>query len=135
VCRFHVVADTGSAPCQRQWHQPSEDSLPPTGRFNLDFILRENFLLCSSYLPLGVSQHAYHPGTSSLFLAPLPGRKKLSARGVSHSQSLYFVFFCLVYFIFYCLLLYIKNTKKNSFFNSCYFCFPVLSLIFHHVIT
>ena len=31
MCRFHVVADTGCAPCQRQWHQPSEDSLPPTG--------------------------------------------------------------------------------------------------------
>jgi hypothetical protein len=30
--------------------------LSPTGRLNFGFILRENFLLCSSYLPLGVSQ-------------------------------------------------------------------------------
>jgi hypothetical protein len=30
--------------------------LSPTGRLNLGFILRENLLLCSSYLPLGVSQ-------------------------------------------------------------------------------
>jgi hypothetical protein len=30
--------------------------LSPTGRLNLGFILRENFLLCSSYLSLGVSQ-------------------------------------------------------------------------------
>jgi hypothetical protein len=30
--------------------------LSPTGRLNSGFILRENFLLCSSYLPLGVSQ-------------------------------------------------------------------------------
>jgi hypothetical protein len=30
--------------------------LSPTGRLNLDFILRENLLLCSSYFPLRVSQ-------------------------------------------------------------------------------
>jgi hypothetical protein len=30
--------------------------LSPTGRLNLIFILRKNLLLCSSYLPLGVSQ-------------------------------------------------------------------------------
>jgi hypothetical protein len=30
--------------------------LSPTGRLNLGFILKENLLLCSSYLPLGVSQ-------------------------------------------------------------------------------
>jgi hypothetical protein len=30
--------------------------LSPTCRLNLGFILRENLLLCSSYLPLGVSQ-------------------------------------------------------------------------------
>ena len=35
----------------------------------------------------------------AIFLAPLPGRKRISARGVSHLQSLYFVIVCLVYFI------------------------------------
>jgi hypothetical protein len=30
--------------------------LSPTGRLNFGFIMRENLLLCSSYLPLGVSQ-------------------------------------------------------------------------------
>ena len=30
--------------------------LSPTGRLNLGFLLRENLLLCSSYLPLGVPQ-------------------------------------------------------------------------------
>jgi hypothetical protein len=30
--------------------------LSPTGRLNFGFILRENLLMCSSYLPLGVSQ-------------------------------------------------------------------------------
>jgi hypothetical protein len=47
------------------------------------------------------------PSTS--FLAPLPGIKKTSARGVSHAQSLLCFSFALVYF---CLHLFIKNTKK-----------------------
>jgi hypothetical protein len=42
------------------------------------------------------------PSTS--FLAPLPGRKKTSARGVSHAQ--YFnLFLVLLYFIFACIFL------------------------------
>jgi hypothetical protein len=45
------------APCQK----PVSNNLQkwffsPTGQLNFDFILRENLLLCSSYLPLGVSQ-------------------------------------------------------------------------------
>jgi hypothetical protein len=43
------------------------------------------------------------------FLAPLPERKRISARGVSHFQSLYFV---IVLLSFFTLLLLIKNTKK-----------------------
>ena len=53
-------------------------------------------LLCSSYLPLG-SPSAQ---ATRLFLAPLPGRKRISARGVSHLQSLYFVFVLLSLFYF-----------------------------------
>jgi hypothetical protein len=49
------------------------------------------------------------PSTS--FLAPLPGREKTSARGVSHAQS-FTLFLVLLYFIF-CLHRFIKNTKKN----------------------
>jgi hypothetical protein len=43
------------------------------------------------------------------FLAPLPGRKKTSARGVSHTQSLLCFSFALFYF---CLHRFIENTKK-----------------------
>jgi hypothetical protein len=46
------------------------------------------------------------------FLAPLPGRKRISARGVSHFQSLYFVIILLSFFALFCLHLFIKNTKK-----------------------
>jgi hypothetical protein len=46
------------------------------------------------------------------FLAPLPWRKRISARRVSHFQSLYFVIVLLSFFALFCLLLFIKNTKK-----------------------
>jgi hypothetical protein len=42
------------------------------------------------------------PSTS--FLAPLPGRKKTSARGVSHAQS-FTLSLVLLYFIFACIVL------------------------------
>jgi hypothetical protein len=42
------------------------------------------------------------PSTS--FLAPLPGRKKTFARGVSHAQS-FTLFLVLLYFIFACIVL------------------------------
>jgi hypothetical protein len=50
----------------------------------------------------------YLPASSIFFPAPLPGKKKTSARGVSHAQS-FTLLFVLLYF---CLHLFIKNTKK-----------------------
>jgi hypothetical protein len=35
----------------------------------------------------------------AFFLAPLPGRNKISARGVSHSQSFTFLLFCFTLFL------------------------------------
>jgi hypothetical protein len=55
------------------------------------------------------------------FLAPLPGRKRISARGVSHFQSFYFVIVFLSFFTLFCLLLFIKNTKKLVLFIVVYF--------------
>jgi hypothetical protein len=44
------------------------------------------------------------------FLAPLPGREKTSARGVSHAQS-FTLFLVLFYFIFSCIFL--SKVQKN----------------------
>jgi hypothetical protein len=55
---------------------------------------------------------------SSSFLAPLPGRKKTSARGVSHAQS-FTLFFVFLYFIFACIVL--SKIQKNSFLYSCFY--------------
>jgi hypothetical protein len=46
------------------------------------------------------------------FLAPLLGRKRISARGVSHFQSLYFVIVLLSFFMLFCLLLVYQKYKK-----------------------
>jgi hypothetical protein len=45
----------------------------------------------------------------AVFLAPLPGKKKTSARGVSHAHPLLCFCFALLYFCLHC---FIKNTKK-----------------------
>jgi hypothetical protein len=49
----------------------------------------------------------------AIFLAPLPGREKTSAREVSHTQS-FTLFFVLLYFIFACIFL--SKIQKISFF-------------------
>jgi hypothetical protein len=50
------------------------------------------------------------------FLAPLPGKKKTSARGVSHTHPLLYFKFC---FTFTCFVL--SKTQKNSFLYSCFY--------------
>jgi hypothetical protein len=54
--------------------------------------------------------HHQHRSASRLFLAPLSGKKKTSARGVSHAQPFFVLSFALLYF---CLHRFIKNTKKK----------------------
>jgi hypothetical protein len=51
----------------------------------------------------------------------LPGKKRISARGVSHFQSLYFVIVLLSFFTLSCLLSVFKKYKKISSFYSWYF--------------
>jgi hypothetical protein len=50
------------------------------------------------------------------FLVPLPGGKRISARGVSHFQSLYFVIVLLSFFTLFCLVSIYQKYKKISFF-------------------
>jgi hypothetical protein len=78
--------------------------LSPTGSITLVSQLRENLLLCSSYLPLGVPNWVPTMHHKAFFLALLPGRKKISARGVSHFQSFTLLLFCFTLF-FACIVL------------------------------
>jgi hypothetical protein len=132
VCRFHVASDTGSAPCQKpvsinlqKWF------LSSTGRLNLGFILRENLLLCSLYLPIGVPNWWSILRTNKLFLAPLPGRKRISARGVSHFQSFYVVIVLLSFFTLFLFASCLSKIQKKLVPPSS--CSYVLSSFYHYV--
>jgi hypothetical protein len=87
--------------------------------------MREDLLLCSSYLPLGVPKWVVICPHQARFLAPLPGKKKISARGVLHAQSLLCFCFALLYFFFHH---FIKNTKKLASF------IVVISLLLVHYV-
>ena len=80
-------------------------------------------LPCSSYLPLGVPNGSLLGEHQADFLAPLPGRRSTSTRGVSHSQPFYFVIALLILFLF--AFLYRKYKKNSySFYSSCFICLP-----------
>jgi hypothetical protein len=55
---------------------------------------------------------------TSIFLALLPGRKKISASGVSHAQSFTLLFFC---FILFLLTSFYQKYKKISFLYSYFY--------------
>jgi hypothetical protein len=65
--------------------------LSPTGRLNLGFILRENLLLCSSYLPLGVSQLVLWD--IKTFFSIVAGEKEDSCKG-SLSLPIFLLCYC-----------------------------------------
>ena len=67
---------------------------------NLGFILRENLLLHSSYLPLGVPNERVTFTSSSKISGVVAGDLEASARGFSHLLTLYFVIVLLS--IFFC---------------------------------
>jgi hypothetical protein len=74
--------------------------------------------------PTGPMRH------QKLLLAPLPGRKRNSARGVSHFQSFYFVIVLLSFFtLFLFASFYQKYKKIVSSVYSCYFCLSILVLL------
>jgi hypothetical protein len=64
----------------------------------------------------------------SIFLALLPGRKKIFARGVSHVQSFTLLLFS---FILFLLALFYKKYKKLV---PLIVCIPLLLLLVHYVV-
>jgi hypothetical protein len=83
--------------------------LSPTGSINLGFILREDLLLCSSYLPLWVPNWAVNYTPSSNFSGAVAGEKRISSRGVSCFQSFTLLLF---YFTLFLLASFYKKYKK-----------------------
>jgi hypothetical protein len=82
VCRFHVAAGAKLSPRRGAIYKLSgavaklasinlrKLVLSPTGSINLGFILREDLLMCSSYLPLGVPNCAviYTPSWTQILI-------------------------------------------------------------------
>jgi hypothetical protein len=71
---------------------------------NLGFLLREKLavvlILPSSWgSQVDGDLHHQHCAASRLFLAPLPGKKKTSAREVSHAHPLLYFKFCFTLFL------------------------------------
>jgi hypothetical protein len=78
--------------------------LSPTGSINLGFILREDLLLCSSYLALGVPNWAVIYTPSSNFSGTVAGEKEDFCKRSLSLPIFYFVI-VLLYFIFACIFL------------------------------
>jgi ABC-type sugar transport system permease subunit len=98
--------------------------LSPTGRLNLSFILREDLLLCSSYLPLGFPNWSCE--TSRHFLAPLWGERGFLQGDSLTSNLFYFVIVFLSLFTLFLFASFYQKYKKISSFYSCYFCLSIL---------
>ena len=114
LCRFHVGAGIpGVAP----------HYIPPPSTFNVllgsswfdkPWFLSEGKLAAVRIIPSswGCPTNVWNTRHQALFLAPLPGRSRHAARGVSTIQSLYFVF-VLLYFIYYFVCCTKSKYKKN----------------------
>jgi hypothetical protein len=116
VCRFHVAAGVKLHPRRGTIYKLAgavvklanidlqKLVLSPTGSINLGFILREDFLLCSSYLPLGVPNWVDIYTPSSNFSCAVAGEKEDFCKGSLSLPIFYFVI-VLLYFIFACIFL------------------------------
>jgi hypothetical protein len=72
--------------------------------------LRENLLLCSSYLPLGVPNGLLLTSHQATFSAAVAGEKEDFCKG-SLSRTIFYFVFVLLYFIFACIFL--SKIQKN----------------------
>jgi hypothetical protein len=124
VCRFHVAAGAKLRRGRGAIYKLSEAIaklasinlrklvLPPTGLINLGLILREDLLLYSSYLPLGVPNWADIYTPSSNFSGTVAREKEDFCKG-SLSLSIFYFVIVLLYFIFACIF-YQKYKKIVS---------------------
>jgi hypothetical protein len=100
VCRFHVAAGAKLRPGRGAIYKLSgavaklasinlrKLVLSPTGSINLGFILREDLLLCSSYLLLGFPTGWTSARHQAIFLAPLLGIEEEEAPTSTMHQRL-----------------------------------------------
>src|SRR3954470_10671187 len=101
---FHVACNTFETFPSSYWFD------------NLGFLLREDLLLCSSHLALGVSNEASHDSTGrhqALSGAVVGEAKDVFTRGVLLNLSLYFIFSLLSFFCLVLFASFYQKLKKN----------------------
>jgi hypothetical protein len=98
--------------------------LSPTGSINLGLIQREDLLLCSSYLPLGVPNWVVIYMPSSKFSGAVAREKEDFCKG---SLSLPIFYFVIILFILFLLASFYQKYKKISSYFKLFF---VSSLVF-----
>jgi hypothetical protein len=103
VCRFHIAAGAKLHPRRAAIYKFSgvvaklasinlqKLVLSLTGSINLSFILREDLLLCSSYLFLGVPNWAVIYTPSSNFFVAIARKKEEFCKGSLSLPIFYFV--------------------------------------------
>jgi hypothetical protein len=112
VCRFHIAAGAGSAPCQKPVTNIQKWFLSPTGRLNFGFILRETYCCAHHTFLLGFPTGPSTPHHQQVFWRRCEGKRGF-LQGESLTSNLFtLLLFCLVSLLYFCLLLFIKNTKK-----------------------
>jgi hypothetical protein len=84
--------------------------------------LREELLLCSSYLPLGVSNKLFLQAINE-FSGAIAGKKEDFCKGRFSRTIFYFVFVLLYFFL---LASFYQKYKKISFLYSCFYLLLVL---------
>jgi hypothetical protein len=111
MCRFHVSAAAKLRPRRGAIYKLSgavaklasinlrKLVLSPTGSINLGFILRETCCYAHHTFLLGFPTGRTSTHNQAIFLAPLPGRKRIFAREVSRFQSFTLLLFCFILFL------------------------------------
>jgi hypothetical protein len=127
VCRFHVAAGAKLRPGRGAIYKLSgavaklasinlrKLVLSPTGSINLGFILSEDLLLCSSYLPLGVPNWADIYTPSRNFYGAVAREKEDFCKG---SLSLPIFYFAIILLYFILLASFYEKYKKITSFDS-----------------
>ena len=114
VCRFHVAAEPGSAPCQHQLSTTFRSNFfLLLVRLNLGFLLREKLvavliITSSSGLPTNVCPHAI-----KIFSGAVAGEEEDFSKG-SLSPPISLLCLCFAQFLLFCLVFFfISKTHKN----------------------
>jgi hypothetical protein len=113
VCRFHVAAVAGSAPCQKPVNNNLQKwFLSPTGRLNFGFITEGKLTVVLITPYSWGSQLVVNTTHQQVFWRPCRGERGF-LQGESLASNLFtLLLFFLVSILYFCLHLFIKNTKN-----------------------